>query len=344
MAFIDSVKMDVFAGNGGDGCMSFRREKYIPRGGPDGGDGGHGGSVYIVSDQALHTLVDFRYKPKFKAENGQKGQGSECTGLSGKDLIVRVPVGTSVYLNDEQEVFCDLIEHDQKICIAKGGKGGAGNIRFKSSTNRAPRQFGKGAPGESLHVRLELKLLADVGLVGLPNAGKSSLIRVLSSATPKVGDYPFTTLKPHLGVVRMDKLNQFVMADIPGLIKGASDGVGLGHRFLKHISRCSVLVQIIDAVGADGVIAEDAYQQIVDELIAYDEKLLEKKRVLAINKVDLADMKESSGVVERLKRLIQAKPLSQRPSAVIMISTKTGHGIHDLRNEIWQMISNEEDA
>ena len=330
MAFVDTAKIMVQAGNGGDGCASFRREKYIPKGGPDGGDGGRGGSVFLVANAKLHTLVDFRYKPRFAAENGHKGRGGECTGQSGKDLIIPLPLGTLVYIGDEPEPVHDMSEDGQSICIAKGGKGGAGNIRFKSSTNRAPRHFTSGTAGEALPIRLELKLIADVGLVGLPNAGKSSLIRTISEATPKVGNYPFTTLKPHLGVVRLDKLNQFVMADIPGLVAGAAQGVGLGHDFLRHISRCSVLVQMIDISGSDNIDPVSAYQQVVKELEEYDAKLLSKPRIVVLNKVDLLDKDEVELIKDNLELHIKNKSIP-----VYTVATTTKEGIHELRSSIW---------
>lgn len=335
MAFVDTAKLIVQAGNGGDGCASFRREKYIPKGGPDGGDGGRGGSVFLVANAKLHTLVDFRYKPKFSAENGHKGRGGECTGQSGKDLIIPLPLGTLIYIGDEPDPVHDMSEDGQSICIAKGGKGGAGNIRFKSSTNRAPRHFTSGTAGEALPIRLELKLIADVGLVGLPNAGKSSLIRTMSEATPKVGNYPFTTLKPHLGVVRLDKLNQFVMADIPGLVAGAAQGVGLGHDFLRHISRCSVLVQMIDISGADSIMPLEAYRQVVKELEEYDIDLLSKPRIVVLNKVDLLEKEEVTLIKDDLVKCIKSKSVT-----VFVVATTTKEGISQLRAAIWELTQN----
>ncbi len=338
MAFVDTAKILIHAGNGGDGCASFRREKYIPKGGPDGGDGGRGGSVYLVADKKLHTLIDFRYKPKFQAQNGQKGRGCECTGLSGEDLFIHLPLGTCIYINDDVQPLCDLDSDGQKVCVAKGGTGGAGNVRFKSSTNRAPRQFGKGTPGEVITIRLELKLIADVGLVGLPNAGKSSLIRSMSEATPKVGDYPFTTLKPHLGVVRMDVLRQFVMADIPGLIEGASEGIGLGHAFLKHVSRCSVLIHVIDIVGADGINPLAAYEQIHKELRNYDVDLLSKPRVIVLNKMDLVGKQESTIATDELSVLLANKYPDSVVQKIIHTSTKDATGIKELKEALWEVI------
>ena len=245
MKFVDESSITVHAGKGGNGCLSFRREKYIPRGGPDGGDGGDGGSVYLVADEALNTLVDFRYQRIYRAETGEGGKGKNCTGRGGSDLNIHVPVGTSAIDDDTLEVMGDLTESGQKIMVARGGWHGLGNTRFKSSTNRAPRQISKGSDGEVRTLRLELKVLADVGLLGMPNAGKSTLIRSVSSAEPKVADYPFTTLVPSLGVVSVQKHRSFVVADIPGLIEGASEGAGLGIRFLKHLTRTRLLLHLV---------------------------------------------------------------------------------------------------
>ena len=339
MAFIDTAKINIKAGNGGNGCVSFRREKFIPKGGPDGGDGGKGGDVYIVACAKLHTLIDFRNKPKFQAGHGVKGQGSNCAGAGGEDLYIKIPIGTMLYIGDEQLPVADLVEDGQSICIARGGRGGAGNARYKSSTNRAPRQYGEGVQGEEIVIRLELKLLADAGLVGLPNAGKSSLIRVLSDATPKVANYPFTTLKPHLGVVRLDVLNQYVIADIPGIVAGASDGVGLGHAFLKHISRCFVLIHMIDISAADTISPIDAHTQVINELLNYDEALINKARIVVLNKIDLLDEEH---VIEEVKKAITLKEKSIGSGAEITaISTLDAQGIKELKTKIWKVISAE---
>jgi GTP-binding protein len=252
MKFVDEAVIEVAAGKGGSGCLSFRREKYIPKGGPDGGDGGDGGSVYLEADENLNTMVDYRYQRRFRAENGSPGQGRNCTGKSGEDLILKVPVGTTVIDVDTDEVLGDLSELGQRLKVAQGGFHGLGNTRYKSSINRAPRQTSPGSEGEKRRLKLELKLLADVGLLGMPNAGKSTLIRAISAAKPKVADYPFTTMVPNLGVVRVDPLRSFVVADIPGLIEGAAEGAGLGIRFLKHLTRNRLLLHLVDLAPWDG--------------------------------------------------------------------------------------------
>lgn len=337
MGFVDQVSIHVAAGNGGKGCMSFRREKYIEKGGPDGGDGGAGGSVYLRADSRLQTLVDFRYRARFQAEHGKSGQGSQCTGRSGEDLIIPVPLGTNIFIENEPTVLADLVTDEQCICVAQGGKGGAGNIRFKSSVNRAPRQFGHGELGESVQLRLELKLLADVGLIGLPNAGKSSFIRSISAATPKVADYPFTTLSPCLGMVRLDVLRQYVVADIPGLIEGAAAGVGLGHDFLRHISRCHVLCHVVDISSAD----EDAifldYAQILQELVAYDETLLAKPRVLLLNKMDCLQASKLQAVKSALQSRIQADTRFTPPITMIAISALNVTTVQAVKTQLWTL-------
>ena len=285
MKFIDEATIEVCAGDGGNGCVSFRREKYIPFGGPDGGDGGDGGSIYFEADSAVNTLVDFRHSRKFLAERGQNGMGKNRTGKSGADLIVKVPVGTIVHEEDTGELVGDLVRHGERLLVARGGFHGLGNTRFKSSTNRAPRQSKPGTPGEVRHLQLELKLLADVGLLGMPNAGKSTLIRAVSSARPKVADYPFTTLHPNLGVVRVAEHRSFVMADVPGLIEGAAEGAGLGVRFLKHLSRTRLLLHLVDI----GPLADPAADiaVIMKELKRFSPELAGKQRWLVFNKVDL---------------------------------------------------------
>jgi GTPase len=285
MKFIDEATIEVRAGDGGNGCVSFRREKYIPFGGPDGGDGGDGGSIYFEADSAVNTLADFRHSRKFLAERGQNGMGKNRTGKSGADLIVKVPVGTLVHEEDTGELVGDLVRHGERLLVARGGFHGLGNTRFKSSTNRAPRQSKPGTPGEVRHLQLELKLLADVGLLGMPNAGKSTLIRAVSSARPKVADYPFTTLHPNLGVVRVAEHRSFVMADVPGLIEGAAEGAGLGVRFLKHLSRTRLLLHLVDI----GPLADPAADiaVIMKELKRFSPELAGKQRWLVFNKVDL---------------------------------------------------------
>jgi GTP-binding protein len=287
--FVDEASINVHAGRGGNGCMSFRREKYVARGGPDGGDGGDGGSVIFVADEALNTMVDYRFQRNYKAEAGEGGKGRNCTGPSGEDLILPVPIGTTVIDEDIDEVLGDLSVHGQRLMVARGGFHGLGNTRFKSSTNRAPRQFTPGSDGESRSLKLELKVLADVGLLGLPNAGKSTLIRAVSSAKPKVADYPFTTLVPNLGVVKVEAHRSFVMADIPGLIEGASDGAGLGIRFLKHLTRTRILLHLVDMAPYDGTEPAQAALSIVRELEAFSPTLAKRERWLVLNKRDLVD-------------------------------------------------------
>jgi GTP-binding protein len=287
MKFIDEAEIRVEAGDGGNGCISFRREKYVPLGGPDGGDGGDGGSVFLTASNSLNTLVDFRYIPTHRAERGKNGSGGNCTGRKGEDCVLRVPTGTLVFDADTEEQLGDLVREGQSLLVAQGGFHGLGNTRFKSSTNRAPEKATKGTPGEHRSLRLELKLLADVGLLGLPNAGKSSLIRSVSSARPKVADYPFTTLHPNLGVVRVDTNRSFVMADIPGLIEGAADGAGLGIQFLKHLARTRLLLHVLDACPFEGEPEPaEAARTIIDELTRWDEELELKPRWLLLNKID----------------------------------------------------------
>ena len=287
MKFVDEATIHVKAGDGGNGCVSFRREKYIPFGGPDGGDGGDGGSVYLVADESVNTLVDFRYQRRYQAQRGENGSGRNCTGKKGDDEEIRVPVGTMVYDIDTEELIGDLVEAGQRIMVAQGGFHGLGNTRYKSSTNRAPRQSKPGTPGEQRELRLELKVLADVGLLGMPNAGKSTFIRAVSAARPKVADYPFTTLYPNLGVVRVAPHRGFVVADIPGLIEGAAEGAGLGIQFLKHLARTRLLLHLVDVLPADGGDPVAQAQAIVQELEKYSPELAAKERWLVLNKLDL---------------------------------------------------------
>ena len=287
MKFVDEAEITVEAGNGGSGCLSFRREKYIEKGGPDGGDGGDGGSVFLVGDIALNTLVDFRFQPRYRAQSGKAGQGSNCTGSRGKDLVIQVPVGTSVIDVNTEELIADIRVPDKPVKVAQGGYHGLGNARFKSSTNRAPRQITSGSEGEERTLQLQLRLVADVGLLGFPNAGKSTLVRSVSAAKPKVADYPFTTLIPSLGVVSIDLERSFVIADIPGLIEGASDGAGLGFRFLRHLSRTSLLLHLVDALPVDQSDPVDEAKKIIIELEKFSPTLADKERWLVINKVDL---------------------------------------------------------
>lgn len=301
MKFVDEVTISVHAGKGGNGCVSFRREKYIPFGGPNGGDGGDGGSVYLVADSNLNTLADFRYQRQFKAANGQPGQGSNCTGKAGDDLLVRVPIGTMVYENDTGELIGDITQEEQRLLVAQGGFHGLGNTRYKSSTNRAPRQFSNGTEGEQRNLRLELKVLADIGLLGMPNAGKSTFIRAVSAAKPKVADYPFTTLHPNLGVVAVDPMRSFVVADIPGLIEGAAEGAGLGIRFLKHLMRTRILLHLVDIAPEGDLNPADNARKIVAELEKFSPELAAKPRWLVLNKADLLLDEE---VAERKASLI----------------------------------------
>lgn len=293
MKFIDEARIEVIAGKGGDGSASMRREKFIPKGGPDGGDGGRGGSIWVVADRNINTLVEYRFVRRYKAEDGQDGRGRDCYGKGGADIELRMPVGTVLTDMDTEGVIADLTEHGLRILIAKGGKGGLGNLHFKSSVNRAPRKTTLGQVGEHHELRLELKVLADVGLLGMPNAGKSTLIRAVSAAKPKVADYPFTTLHPNLGVVRVGVHRSFVMADIPGLIEGAAEGAGLGHRFLKHLQRTSLLLHLVDMAPFN---PEEnpvgSANAIIEELRRYDEDLYHKPRWLVLNKVDLIPKKE----------------------------------------------------
>jgi GTPase len=303
MKFIDESNIRIHAGKGGDGCLSFRREKYVPFGGPNGGDGGDGASVYLVGNRNLNTLIDFRFKTVFKAKNGQPGQGTDKRGKSGENLFIQIPLGTLIYDRDTEELIGETLEHEQKIQVAQGGFHGLGNARFKTSTNRAPRKITKGSPGETRELHLELKLLADVGLLGLPNAGKSTFIRAVSAAKPKVADYPFTTIKPNLGVVSVDSARSFVVADIPGIIEGAAEGAGLGLQFLKHVSRTGLLLHMVDVMPYDGTDPVEAVKLIQNELIKYSEEIQDKTRWLILNKVDLLPEDERE---EHCKAIVSA--------------------------------------
>ena len=305
MKFVDEAQIRVTAGSGGNGCASFRREKFIPFGGPDGGDGGDGGSVWLVADEGLNTLVDFRHMRQFKAPRGQNGMGSQMYGKGGEDIFIRVPVGTVVTNVDTDEVIGDLTANGQRLKVADGGRGGLGNIHFKSSVNRAPRKATPGTPGEVRDLKLELRLLADVGLLGFPNSGKSTFIRAVSAATPRVADYPFTTLHPNLGVVRIGTDQSFVIADIPGIIEGAADGAGLGIQFLRHVSRTSLLLHVVDIRPIDGSDPVEQVQAIERELANFDTELVDRPRWLVINKMDVFDDEEeleatANDIVNRL--------------------------------------------
>ena len=304
MKLVDEAEIQVIAGDGGGGCIGFRREKFIPLGGPDGGDGGQGGSVYIVADENLNTLVDFRHQKQFRAKRGENGMGRQMYGKGGEDLIITVPVGTVVTNVETDEVIGDLARPGDRLLVAKGGKGGLGNMHFKSSINRTPRKALPGLPGEERALRMELKLLADVGLLGFPNAGKSTLIRAVSAATPKVADYPFTTLYPNLGVVAVEPYRSFVIADIPGLIEGAADGAGLGAQFLRHLQRTRLLLHLVDIApmegGVEGVSPTDQVRAIEIELKKHDPELLDKPRWLVLNKSDLLMEDEQQEAVKQI--------------------------------------------
>lgn len=304
MKFVDEARISVEAGKGGNGCLSFRREKFIPKGGPDGGDGGDGGSVILEADDAINTLVDYRYTRRFRAESGENGSSRNCTGSKGDDLVLKVPVGTTAIDEDTGETLGDLTHIGERLMVARGGFHGLGNTRYKSSTNQAPRQTKPGQPGESRNLKLEMKVLADVGLLGLPNAGKSTFIRAVSSAKPKVADYPFTTLVPNLGVVKIEQHRSFVIADIPGLIEGASEGAGLGVRFLKHLVRTQILLHIVDMAPLDGADPVERVQVISDELERFSPSLAQRDRWLVLNKLDLVaeDEREAlcQDVIDRL--------------------------------------------
>jgi len=329
MKFVDEATIRVQAGNGGHGCLSFRREKYVERGGPDGGDGGHGGSVFLVAEPSLNTLADFRVARKFKAGNGQPGAGRNKTGGSGGDLEVRVPCGTMVHDIDTGELLADLTEPGQRQKIAEGGRGGLGNTRFKSSVNRAPRKTTNGTPGEARHLKLELKVLADVGLLGLPNAGKSTLISAMSEARPRIADYPFTTLHPNLGVVRVGQLQSFVMADIPGLIEGASTGAGLGIQFLRHLQRTRLLLHVVDIVPIDPLSTPaDAVRAIVAELGNFSADLAAMPRWLVINKIDLLDVEERAAARAALLDELEWD------GPVFEVSAATGEGTEALAQAV----------
>ena len=322
MKFVDEALIRVEAGKGGDGCLSFRREKYVPMGGPDGGDGGGGGSVILVADGALNTLIDFRYQPTFRAEPGEKGGGANKSGSSGSDLEVRVPVGTVIVDEETRTPIGDLALVGDRLLIAQGGRRGLGNVRFKSSTNRAPRRTTPGTTGEQRRLRLQLRLLADVGLVGMPNAGKSSLIRAVSAARPKVAEYPFTTLVPALGVVRVAAERSFVMADIPGLIEGAADGAGLGVRFLKHIARTAMLLHLVEVPIDGGMLPWEAVRIIEAELAQYSAALLQLPRLLVLTKADLITASERRKLAAELKRQLRWRGTIHVVSALTGIGTK----------------------
>ena len=331
MKFIDEATIKIYAGDGGNGVATFRREKYEPMGGPSGGDGGRGGSVFFEADQNLNTLVDYRYTRTLKAQRGENGRSAECYGAKGEDLILKVPVGTVISDKATGESYADLSQHGDRALLAKGGKGGLGNIHFKSSINRAPRQCTKGEPGEEFELYLELKVLADVGLLGMPNAGKSTFIRSVSAAKPKVADYPFTTLHPNLGVVRVGENQSFVIADISGLIEGASEGAGLGHQFLRHLARTTLLLHLVDIAPFDPSINPiDEARAIVNELKKYDELLYQKPRWLILNKIDMVE-----DVADKVKTFIKSFGWT---GPVYSISAIKGIGCKELTYDIMTFI------
>ncbi len=333
MKFVDEAVIRADAGDGGSGIVSFRREKYIPRGGPDGGDGGDGGSVYLKADTNLNTLVDYRYTRHYMAERGENGGTADCTGAAGKDIVLKVPVGTRVTDAGTGELLGDLKREGDTILVARGGRHGFGNTHFKSSTNQAPRLRTLGAKGEKRQLKLELLLVSDVGLLGLPNAGKSTLVRQVSAARPKVADYPFTTITPSLGVVRTNQGRSFVIEDIPGLIEGASQGVGLGIKFLKHLLRCRVLVHLVDCLPADGSDPAHNAQVIEAELKSYSKELYEKPRWLAINKADLVSEDEARAVLEKV-----CAALEEKPERTFMISALNGQGVKELTYALQDLV------
>lgn len=330
MKFIDEARIRVEAGDGGNGCCSFLRLKFMPHGGPDGGDGGDGGSVIVEADEGINTLVDYRFTKRFRAQNGEKGHGRDCTGKAGDDNVLRVPVGTMVFDEDTDELIADLTHHNQRVCVAKGGKHGVGNAKFKSSVNRSPRRTIPGSPGDKRNLRLELKVLADVGLVGLPNAGKSTLIHAVSAARPKVADYPFTTLHPNLGVVRVSQHHSFVIADIPGLIEGAAEGAGLGIRFLKHIMRTRLLFHMVDVAPQDDSEPVAQVKAISKELKKFNPELFEKERWLVLNKIDLLPEEDvdtvCNDIVKRLRwkgKVFRISGLSHEGTVELMRAAMT---------------------
>ncbi len=327
MKFLDQAKIFISSGHGGGGCIAFRREKFVAFGGPNGGDGGRGGHVYIEGTDNLNTLIDFRYRQHFKAKVGTPGMGSDMTGAAGEDMIIPVPIGTQVIDADTEELLVDISEDGQRVMLARGGNGGWGNARFKTASNQAPRRSNPGEDGEERWVWLRLKLIADAGLVGLPNAGKSTFLSAVSAAKPKTADYPFTTLRPHLGVVDMADTARFVMADIPGLIEGASDGAGIGHRFLGHVERCAALVHLVDVTGEDPV---GAYKIIRGELAAYDDGLAEKPEILALNKIDAVDEKTLTKVSKAIKKASGKTPLH--------VSGVSGEGVPEVLREVFKLV------
>src|SRR5580658_2892809 len=326
MKFLDEAKVYIRSGDGGNGCVSFRREKFIEYGGPNGGDGGKGGDVIAEAVEGLNTLIDYRYQQHFYAKNGQAGMGKDRHGANGADVVLKVPVGTQIYEEDGETLLADLTDTGQRVLLARGGNGGFGNTHFKSSTNRAPRRANSGQPGEEHTIRLRLKLIADAGVIGLPNAGKSTFLAAVSAAKPKIADYPFTTLNPQLGVVNVDG-REFVLADIPGLIEGAHEGVGLGDRFLGHVERCRVLLHLVDGTNGD---AAAAYKTVRAELAAYGEGLGQKPEVVALSKADAMSADDTKRQLARLKRAAEKTPL--------VVSAVSGDGVAEVLRALWRVI------
>ena len=344
--FVDEVDIHVAAGHGGRGCLAFRREKFVPRGGPSGGDGGNGGSVFVVASPHLNTLINYRFHPETSAERGQHGQGSNCTGQTGGDLELPVPIGTLVYekTNDASEplrLLADLANEGDRVLVARGGRGGMGNARFATSTNRAPRKVQPGEPGEERDLRLELKLLADVGLVGFPNAGKSTLISVVSAARPKIADYPFTTLTPNLGVVQLSGDRSFAVADVPGLIEGAHRGLGLGHQFLRHLERTKVLVHVVDVSGAAGRDPVDDLETVREELRLFQPTLAAKPQLVAANKMDTVDPEDDAADTGVARLADRAAALGL---PFFRISAVTRAGVPDLLEAMWRHVAAERES
>jgi len=333
MKFVDEATIDIAAGAGGAGCMSFRREKFIPFGGPNGGDGGKGGSVFAVADRNLNTLIDYRYARRHEARNGEAGRGSDQYGAASEDIVLRMPVGTIVRDFETEEVLAELLDPDARVLLAKGGDGGFGNLHFKSSTNRAPRQKTPGWPGEARKLKLELRVLADVGLLGMPNAGKSTLITAISNARPKIADYPFTTLHPNLGVVRAGPERSFVVADLPGLIEGAADGAGLGHLFLRHLQRTRLLLHIVDMAPFDGVDPVAQAKAIIKELRKYDESLYQKPRWIVLNKLDMVPTEEREARVKAFVKGLRWK------GPVFQISALAREGLDPMVQAIYEHVA-----
>lgn len=339
--FYDYAKVNVLGGAGGNGIVAFRREKYVPKGGPAGGDGGRGGSIILRADEGLRTLIDFRYQTHYKGERGEHGQGDKKHGRSGKDVVLRVPVGTLVREAADGRLLADLREHGQEVVVAKGGRGGRGNTRFVNSVHRAPAYAENGEPGQERWITLELKLLADVGLVGFPNVGKSTLISRMSAAKPKIANYPFTTLEPNLGVVKVDAGRSFVVADVPGLVEGAAEGAGLGHRFLRHVERCRVLLHLVDLAGVDGRDPVEDVAKINDELARYAPALAEKPMLLVANKMDLLSEEEGAEALARLQEAYPELPLFSMSAATNNGVQEIIYHLADLLDEIGPMVYEE---